>query len=241
MKVSTSTAQNIAQEELKNKNAQKVAAKATQDSKKAQDSKSVDTSSVKSNPLAQNIKNINTNIGKLQVAQKSLDSIESDSKKYNQLAQDLKETFEKDEQDDIKEQMRALRKNIESALKNATFEGGNVFAKAFKDGKDKTLFDAPKINIQLLDSDSQKFYDTLKEGQSQIKDAISTLQSEAESSSSKLASSAPSKTSSPSKASKEAQDTESTNGSFLSKLGSLFRVSHDTSKLSNDRVRELLS
>lgn len=237
MKVSTSTAQNIAQEELKNKNAQKVAAKAAQDSKKTQDSKGVDSSSVKSNPLAQNIKNINTNIGKLQVAQKSLESIESDSKKYNQLAQDLKETFEKDEQDDIKEQMRDLRKNIESTLKNATFEGGNVFAKAFKDSKDKMLFDAPKINTQLLDSDSQKFYDTLKEAQSQIKNAISTLQNEAESNSSKLASSAPSS----SKASKETQDTESTNGSFLSKLGSLFRVSHDTSKLSNDRVRELLS
>lgn len=236
MKVGASTAQNIAQEDLKNKEAKKAAVKINQNSQKTQGNKGADINGVKSNPNAQNIKNINSSIGRLQLAQKSLDTIETDVKKYNQLSQDLKETFEKDEQDDMQEEMRKLKKGIESVLRDSNFEGSNVFSKPVKDSKDRLLFDAPKLNISLLEKDSQKFYDTLKQSQEQIKDAINTLKNQAEESSDKLANkNVMNKLSSENKQNNEAD------GSFLSKLGSLFRVSHDASKLSSDRVHELLS
>lgn len=229
MKINANTAQKLAKEEVKKKDIQETRATQTTN-KKLEKNKNIDTSEIKNNPLSQNIKNTNSNIGRLQIAQKALSSIESDAKKIAKLAQESKETLDKGEQEELKEEMSVLKKNIESAIKKATFEGSNVFSKGIKDNKERIIFDAPKLNVKLLDSDAQKFYDVLKEQQVEIKDAIQILQEQAQESTDKLANS---KTNS--------ADTQNTDGSFLKKLGSLFRVSHDTDKLSNQRVQELLA
>lgn len=229
MKINANTTQKLAKEEMKKKDIQETRAAQTTN-KKLEKNKNIDTSEIKNNPLSQNIKNTNSNIGRLQIAQKTLNSIESDAKKIAKLAQESKETLDKGEQEDLKEEMSALKKNVESAIKKATFEEINIFSKNIKDNKERIIFDAPKLNIKLLDSDAQKFYDVLKEQQVQIKDAIQILQEQAQESSDKLANGKINST-----------DTQNTNGSFLKKFGSLFRVSHDTDKLSNQRVQELLT
>lgn len=85
---SSSTSQSIAQKELKTSEIK------SKSKNVEQDQKVVDRNEVKTNPLAQNIKDINTNIGRLQVAQNTLDSMEPDAKKYATLAQESKETLE---------------------------------------------------------------------------------------------------------------------------------------------------
>lgn len=174
MKINANTTQKLAKEEMKKKDIQETRAAQTTN-KKLEKNKNIDTSEIKNNPLSQNIKNTNSNIGRLQIAQKTLNSIESDAKKIAKLAQESKETLDKGEQEDLKEEMSALKKNVESAIKKATFEEINVFSKNIKDNKERIIFDAPKLNIKLLDSDAQKFYDVLKEQQVQIKDAIQIL------------------------------------------------------------------
>ena len=234
MKITASTSQTLKQEELKSKESK--AAKQAQDSKdspKADKAKSVDVSGIKDSQLAQNLKNTNSDIGRLQVAQKSLKTIESDVKKFAQLADEDKETFDKSQKDEIHTQMQSLKKNIESALKKATFEGSSVFAKSIKDSSGNVIFDAPKLKVGLLDADARKFYDILKEQQSEIKEAIEVLKEQADSDAEKL------NTKDNAKIAK--QDEKEADDSFLKKLGSLFRVSHDTDKLSNQRVRDLLA
>lgn len=224
MKIDNNTSQNITQKELKtpeikskNKNIE-------------QDQKVVDKNEVKMNPLAQNIKDINTNIGRLQVAQNTLNTIEPDAKKYATLAQEGKETLEKNERDDIKNEMTTLKKNIDNTFKKALFEGNNVFSQNIKDRNNNVIFDAKKLNPKLLDSDAQKFYDTLKDQQVQVKDAIKILQDDAQDNTQRIANG---KTTT--------RNVQSTEGSFLKKFGDLFRVSHDTNKLSESRVQELLA
>lgn len=224
MKIDNNTSQNITQKELKtpeikskNKNIE-------------QNQKVVDKNEVKMNPLAQNIKDINANIGRLQVAQNTLNTMEPDAKKYATLAQEGKETLEKNERDDIKNEMTMLKKNIDNTFKKALFEGNNVFSQNIKDRNNNVIFDAKKLNSKLLDSDAQKFYDTLKDQQVQVKDAIKILQDDAQDSTQRIANG---KTTT--------RNVQSTEGSFLKKFGDLFRVSHDTNKLSESRVQELLA
>lgn len=224
MKIDNNTSQNITQKELKtpeikskNKNIE-------------QNQKVVDKNEVKMNPLAQNIKDINANIGRLQVAQNTLNAMEPDAKKYVTLAQEGKETLEKNERDDIKNEMTMLKKNIDNTFKKALFEGNNVFSQNIKDRNNNVIFDAKKLNSKLLDSDAQKFYDTLKDQQVQVKDAIKILQDDAQDSTQRIANG---KTTT--------RNVQSTEGSFLKKFGDLFRVSHDTNKLSESRVQELLA
>lgn len=224
MKIDNNTSQNITQKELKtpeikskNKNIE-------------QNQKVVDKNEVKMNPLAQNIKDINANIGRLQVAQNTLNAMEPDAKKYATLAQEGKETLEKNERDDIKNEMTMLKKNIDNTFKKALFEGNNVFSQNIKDRNNNVIFDAKKLNSKLLDSDAQKFYDTLKDQQVQVKDAIKILQDDAQDSTQRIANG---KTTT--------RNVQSTEGSFLKKFGDLFRVSHDTNKLSESRVQELLA
>ena len=154
-------------------------------------------------------------------------------KKFAELADEDKETFDKGEKDDIRTQMQDLKKNIESVLKKATFEGTSVFAKNIKDGSGNVIFNAPKLKVGLLDTDAKKFYDILKEQQSEIKDAIDTLKEQADNDAEKLNAKDGVKVAK--------QDAKETDGSFLRKLDSLFRVSHDTDKLNNQRVQELLA
>lgn len=154
-------------------------------------------------------------------------------KKFAELADEDKETFDKGEKDDIRTQMQDLKKNIESVLKKATFEGTSVFAKNIKDGSGNVIFNAPKLKVGLLDTDAKKFYDILKEQQSEIKDAIDTLKEQADNDAEKLNAKDGVKVAK--------QDVKETDGSFLRKLDSLFRVSHDTDKLNNQRVQELLA
>ncbi|WP_295698162.1 hypothetical protein [uncultured Helicobacter sp.] len=230
MKITNAT-QQINKEDLKKQATQET--KQTQNiNKNSSDTKAtqgVDTNDIKNNLYAQKIKDTNNDIGKLQVAQKSLNSIESDAEKITKLSQEYKETFDKTDQDDIKQEMVTLQKNIESTLKNATFEGSNVFAKNIKDSEGRVIFNVAKINMRLLKADAQKFYDTLKEQQKQIKDAIQTLQKQAEGNTEKIA------------GSNAAKHAQGTNSSFLKRLGSLFSVSHNADKLDKQRVQELLS
>ena len=237
MKIS-SPAQKLTQEELKRDELKKQETKQAQATQKeiskSKIGQGADTSEISNNPIAQNIKQINSDIGRLQIAQKSLSSIEPDVKKMLKLSKDYKESFDKSEQDEIKEEMSALKKNIESTLKSATFEGSNVFTKNIKDNKDQVIFDAQKLDVKLLNTDdTQKFYDVLKEQQKQIKDAIQTLQGQAQGNTDKLVSSKIK--------GKDNQNVQSTDGSFLKKFGSLFRVSHNEDKLSTQRVQELLA
>ena len=125
MKINANTTQKLAKEEMKKKDIQETRAAQTTN-KKLEKNKNIDTSEIKNNPLSQNIKNTNSNIGRLQIAQKTLNSIESDAKKIAKLAQESKETLDKGEQEDLKEEMSALKKNVESAIKKATFEEINV-------------------------------------------------------------------------------------------------------------------
>lgn len=234
MKITASTSQTLKQEELKSKGSKATKqAQDPKDSPKADKAKSVDVSGIKDSQLAQNLKNTNSDIGRLQVAQKSLKTIESDVKKFAELADEDKETFDKGEKDDIRTQMQDLKKNIESVLKKATFEGTSVFAKNIKDGSGNVIFNAPKLKVGLLDTDAKKFYDILKEQQSEIKDAIDTLKEQADNDAEKLNAKDGVKVAK--------QDVKETDGSFLRKLDSLFRVSHDTDKLNNQRVQELLA
>ena len=238
MKISNTT-QKLAQAELRRDELKKQDNKVKQ-TQAAQKSavassvgKSADTSEMSNNPLAQDIKRINSDIGKLQVAQKSLKSIEPDAKKILELSKDYEESLDKTEQSSIKEEISTLKKGIESILKGATFEGSSVFNKNIKDNKERVIFDAQKLDTKLINNDAQKFYDVLKEQQSQIQDAIQTLQGQAQESTGKLASK-------DIKIDKN-HSTESTDGSFLKKFSSLFRASHNAEKLNNQRVQELLA
>lgn len=236
MKIS-SPAQKLTQEELKRDELKKQETKQAQATQKeiskSKIGQGADTSEISNNPIAQNIKQINSNIGRLQIAQKSLNSIEPDVKKMLKLSEDYKESLDKSEQDEIKGEMSALKKNIESIIRGATFEGSNVFTKNIKDNKDQVIFDAQKLDVKLLNTDTQKFYDVLKDQQTQIKDAIQTLQGQAQGNTDKLVSSKIK--------GKDNQNVQSTDGSFLKKFGSLFRVSHNEDKLSTQRVQELLA
>lgn len=232
MKISANSSQNITTSDKSKLKAQE--SKNIKENK-AEANKSLQAQSdIKSNPLSQGIKNINSDIGRLQVAQNSLNSIESEAKEFLKLAKDLKETPDKSGQNEIKEEMDTLKKSIQNTLKKATFDGSSVFSKVIKDSGDKIVFDAPKLNAKLLDSDAQKFYDTLKTQQSEIKEAISTLQNDATTLSNKMNDKA--------NGGKVAnQDVQASDGSFLKKFSSLFKSSHDTSKLSQSRVQELLA
>lgn len=126
--------------------------------------------------------------------------------------------------------MATLKKNIDNTFKKALFEGNNVFSQNIKDRDNNIIFDAQKLNPKLLDSDAQKFYDTLKDQQVQVKDAIKILQDDAQDSTQRIANG---KTT--------AKNVQATEGSFLKKFSNLFRVSHDTTKLSESRVQELLA
>ena len=114
-------------------------------------------------------------------------------------------------------------------MKKATFDGSNVFRKNNKDNKEQVIFEAQKLNTGLLDSDAQRFYDVLKEQQAQIKDAIKILQSQAQDSADSLGTKVV-----------NSEDLKKTNGSFLKRFGSLFKVSHNEDKLNKQRVQELL-
>lgn len=233
MKISTSTSQTLKQEAPKTKGAK--TPQQAQDSKetsKIDKSKSADASNIKDSQLAQKLKNTNSDIGRLQVAQKTLKTIESDVKKFVELSEEKEESLDKGERDEIHTQMQVLKKNIESAMKKATFEGANVFAKNIKDDAGNVIFEATDIKVSLLGTDAKKFYDIVKEQQSEIKEAIDTLKEQAETNTEKLNA----KSSDGAK-----KDMQEADGSFLKKLGSLFRVSHDTDKLSNQRVQELLA
>lgn len=177
---------------------------------------------VKSSPSAQNIKDVNINIGRLQVAQTTLKTLESDVKKIAELAKSDAKSEQKE--------MLDLKKKVEDTLKKATFDGKSVFGASIGDSKGKTIFDASQLNMKLLDSDPQKFYDTLKTQQTQAKDAMQTLQDDAQANTDELALKASS-----------SQDLESTDNSFLKKFKNLFRVSHNTDKLDSKRVQELLA
>ena len=100
MKINANTTQKLAKEEMKKKDIQETRAAQTTN-KKLEKNKNIDTSEIKNNPLSQNIKNTNSNIGRLQIAQKTLNSIESDAKKIAKLAQESKETLDKGEQEEI--------------------------------------------------------------------------------------------------------------------------------------------
>ncbi len=230
MKVSNNT-QNLARDEIKKQNTKqaKEVPSTSKQTSNAQMTQSVDASAMKSKISAQNIKNINNDIGKLQVAQKSLKAIESDAKKVAQLSKDYKETQDKKRQESIKAEMSNLKNSIESTLKKATFDGSNVFSKNIKDNKEQVIFEAQKLNTGLLDSDAQRFYDVLKEQQAQIKDAIKILQSQAQDSADSLGTKVA-----------NSEDLKKTNGSFLKRFGSLFKVSHNEDKLNKQRVQELL-
>ena len=235
MKINTSTSQTLKQEELKAKGAK--APQQTQDSKdtsKVDKAKSVDVSGIKDSQLAQNLKNTNSDIGRLQVAQKSLKSIESDVKKLVELSEEEQESLDKGERDEIHTQIQALKRSVESAMKKATFDGVGVFSKNIKDDGGNVIFEATKLKVSLLSTDAKKFYDILKEQQGEIKEAIETLKEQADADTEKLSI----KTGVDKVANKDVKETD---GSFLKKLGSLFRVSHDTDKLSSQRVQELLA
>ena len=125
MKISNTT-QKLAQEELRRDELKKQDNKVKQ-TQAAQKSavassvgKSADTSEMSNNPLAQDIKRINSDIGKLQVAQKSLKSIEPDAKKILELSKDYEESLDKTEQSSIKEEISTLKKGIESTLPGRT-------------------------------------------------------------------------------------------------------------------------
>ncbi|RDU60560.1 hypothetical protein [Helicobacter marmotae] len=229
MKITNHT-QQVAQEEFKNKALNGASLQKTKDTSNAKiKHNAMDTNDIHNNPSAQQIKQINLDIGKLQVTQKSLKTMESDAKKYAQLSEEYKENSDKTEQMSMKKEMSILKKNIESIYKKATFEGQNVFSKNIKDSNEQVIFHAQKLNMNLLNANPDEFYGTLKEQQTQIKDALQTLQTQAQNSTAKLTLD-----------NTNNKDVQHTDSSFLKKFSSLFRVSHDTQKLNSHRVQELL-
>lgn len=223
MKITNNSSKDIIKKDLKTQTTKTEKQKADEATKKATETKE----KLNSNPNAQNIKDTNINIGRLQVAQKSLKAIESDVEKIVELTKDKQEEMQEGKQKEIQKEILVLRKKVESTMQQATFEGNNVFKTSVKNRKGENLFDASDLNMKLLDSDSEKFYDVFKARQAQVKNALQTLQEDAQANADKLA--------------KNIQNIESTDSSFLKKFSSLFRVSHDTNKLDNKRVQELLS
>lgn len=220
MKINSNINQSVKQANTK---APKPESKA-QNTKEAQ-TKPSDKNDIKAPALnAQAIKNANSNIGRLQVMEDSLDKIESNAKQHAKLDKEYKQALEKSQKDDIKDEMDDIKKDIESTMKKATFDGSNVFSKPIKDSNNKTILDPTKLNAKLLDSDSAKFYSTLKEQQGEIKTAMLTLQSEVDN-----------------EVNNKAKNVEKADTGFLNKFANLFKSSHDSSKLDNKRVQELLA
>lgn len=223
MKITNSSSQDIIKKDLKSQSAKKVDKQKISETKKVAQTKE----NLTPNPTAQHIKDININIGRLQVAQNSLKAMESDVKKIVELSQDKQEEMQEGKQQEIQTEILSLRKKVENTFKKATFEGRNVFSVSIKNENGDSLFDASELNMKLLDSDSEKFYDIFKARQAQAKDALQTLQEDAQNGTDRLA--------------KNIQNAESADGSFLKKFSNLFRLSHDTNKLDSKRVQELLS
>lgn len=222
MKIANNSSKDIIKKDLKPQTI-KTEKQKLNETKKATESKE----KLHSNLHTQNIKDANINIGRLQIAQNSLKSIESDVEKIVELTKNKQEEIQESRQKEIQKEILDLRKKIESTMKQATFEGHNVFSTSIKNKNGENLFDASELNVKLLDSDSEKFYDMFKARQAQVKNALQALQEDAQINVDKLA--------------KNIQNTESTDGSFLKKFSNLFRVSHNTDKLDNKRVQELLS
>lgn len=219
MKITNNSSKDIVKKDLRSQAIKTEKQKIDETTKKTTEAKE----KLNSNPNAQSIKDTNINIGQLQVAQSSLKSMEIDVEKIVELTKDKQEEMQEGKQKEI----LVLRKKIENTMKQAIFNGNNVFKMNIKNSKGENLFDASDLNMKLLDSNSEKFYDTFKARQTQVKNALQTLQEDAQVNADKLA--------------KNIQNIESTNDSFLKKFSNLFRVSHDTNKLDNKRVQELLS
>jgi len=201
-------------------------------SQNTQTLKALDANEVKNRQEAQNIKVINANIGRLQIAQKALDSIESSAKKLINLHEDAQETLDKNELEEIKTEIKTIKKDIQNTLKSAIFENSNVFSKVIKNSRGEVVFDATKVNYGLLENNIEQFYETIKSSKNEIKEALSALKNDANNNTKMLA-----RTDSNS----NDKDIQSTDSSFLKKFGSLFSSAHDTSKISTQRAKELLA
>ena len=183
------------------------------------------------------IKDLNTNIGKLQTLQSSLDSIEQ---KVRSLQKINDETQRREKAEELKDE-------ITQTIQNTKFQGQKVFGVRFKDSQGNIVLEKIKLDTSLISEDKQdleSFNQELKDLQKDIKDAIALLSQDAQESAQKIQAKATQKHDKPKENALDSLTKEkqpSKIASFFKNMGDFLRGSHDASKLDSKRVSKLLS
>lgn len=183
-----------------------------------------------------NIKDSNTNIGKLQTLQASLDSIEQ---KVRNLQKISDETQREQKAQEVKDEITQM-------MQTTKFQGQKVFGVNIRDSQGNIVLQKVSLDTSLISEDTHDldaFNQELKDLRKDIKEAIALIAEDAQANAQKIHTQA--------KATKEHKESTldsiteekqpSKIASFFKGMGDLLRGSHDTNKLDSKRVSKLLS
>ena len=184
-----------------------------------------------------NIKDLNTNIGKLQTLQASLDSIEQKVRSLQKISDEAQRG----------EKAQELKDEIAQMVQETKFQGQKVFGVSFKDSQGNVVLEKVKLDTSLINEDKQDldaFSQDLKDTRNNIKEAITLISEDAQASAQKIHTQAKEKRTQHDEGALDSITQEkqpSKIASFFKSMGDFLRGSHDGSKLDSKRVSKLLS
>lgn len=195
---------------------------------KTKESQSTKTASL-GNLKNENIKETNLNIGKLQVLQKSLDSLENPLRK----AQKALNT-------DSKDKITEAREQAENIIKSSTFNGQKVFGVSVRDSKNNVVLKPVVVDTSFISADKREleiFSKNIQESKAQVKVALSALSKDAQENVQML-----NKTKNlPEKNTITNEQDSGKIASFFKKFGDFLRGAQASQKVDNERVSQLLT
>lgn len=195
---------------------------------KTKEAQSVKTASL-GNLKDENIKETNLNIGKLQVLQKSLDSLENPLRKAQKALSA-----------DSKEQITQAREQAEEIIKSSTFNGQKVFGVSIKDSKNNVVLEPVMMDTSLISADKREleiFSKNIQKSKAQVKEALSALSKDAQENIQTL-----NKTKNlPDKDSIANEQDSGKISNFFKKFGDFLRGAQASQKVDSERVSKLLT
>lgn len=182
------------------------------------------------------IKDSNTNIGKLQTLQSSLDSIEQKVRNLRKISDEAQRG----------QKAQEIKDEITQIMQDTKFQGQKVFGVRFKDSAGNVVLDKVKLDTSLISEDTRDldaFSQELKDLRKDIKEAMTLIAQDAQDSAQKIHTQAKAtqnhKESALDSITQEKQPSKI--ASFFKSMGDFLRGSHDSSKLDSGRVSKLLS
>lgn len=223
MKISNLQARDSSNIALQKANTQGL--KSSTKTKEAQSTKTASLGNLKN----ENIKETNLNIGKLQVLQKSLDSLESPLRK----AQKALST-------DSKEQIAEAREQAEKIIKSSTFNGQKVFGVSVKDSKNNVVLEPVVVDTSFISADKREleiFSKNIQESKAQVKEALNALSKDAQENIQTLSKAK----NLPEKDTIANEQDSGKIASFFKKFGDFLRGAQASQKVDSERVSQLLT